>query len=467
MNDAELPATIAEASRRLAAKDVSPVELTKALLARIERLQPTLHAFVTVTPDRALADAVAAEAALLRGDAIGPLHGIPIGLKDIYDTAGIRTTCHSHRHVDRVPAADAESAARLRSAGTVLLGKLATHEFALGGPSHDLPFPVARNPWDPERFTGGSSSGSGAAVAAGLVLGATGSDTAGSIRTPSHFCGISGIKPTYGLVSRRGVVPLAFSLDHPGPLARTVEDCALLLQAMAGHDPHDPASAAVPVSDYRAALDGGVEGLRLGLVRHFYDGDDDASPAVKTAMAAAVQVFEGLGAVVEEVRLAPLQDYHACCMIILFGEALAIYGDDLRTRPEAFGEILHDRFLLGALIDAADYVQATRLRARLMDQSREVFGRYDALITASGWSAAPRIADVGKWALFQRPMLTAPFNVTGDPAVAVPCGFDGDLPLGLQVVAAPFADATALRVAHAYQTATEWHVRRPQLASAT
>lgn len=460
---ADLPPTLAEAAAALAAKTLSPVELTQSLLDRIDRLNPILHAYVEVTAERALADARAAEAALMAGHRIGPLHGIPIALKDIYDTGGIATTCHSHLLADNVPERDAVSVAKLRAAGTVLLGKLATHEFAFGGPSFDLPFPPARNPWDVERFTGGSSSGSGAAAAAGLALGTMGSDTAGSIRMPAHNCGIAGIKPTYGLVSRRGVAPLAYSLDHAGPMCRTVEDCAMLLQAVAGHDPGDPASAAVAVPDYRAALEGGVKGLRLGLVRHWYDGDDHASPAMKAAMDAAVQQFTDLGAIVEEVTLSPLQDYHACCFTLLLSEALAIHGDDLRSRPDTFGANVRARFTLAALVDGADYVQASRLRRILMAETRAAFASHDALITVGGWDVAPKIADVPEFAVLQRPLITAPFNVTGDPAVTVRCGMADGLPLSLQVATAPFRDDLALRIAHTYERSVPWSQHWPGL----
>src|SRR6516164_7331631 len=271
--------TIAEASRRIAARKLSPVELAKSHLDRIKRLDPALNAFLLVTAERALADAKAAEARQMSGGLRGPLDGIPIAHKDIYTTAGIRTTAHSRLLEHNVPNSDAHTVAKWADAGTVLLGKLATHEFAFGGPSFDLPWPPARNPWNTEHFTAGSSSGTGAAVAAGMILGGTGSDTGGSIRGPAALCGIAGIKPTYGRVSRAGVLPLSFSMDHTGPMAWTAEDCALLLQAMAGHDPADPASANRPVPDFTAGIRDGVKGLRVGVVRHFFETDAPVSPA--------------------------------------------------------------------------------------------------------------------------------------------------------------------------------------------
>src|SRR5579863_3362106 len=277
--------TIAEAARLIETRALSPVELVDSRLDRIARLDNRLNSFIRLTADEARAEARAAEAEIAAGRYRGPLHGIPIGLKDIYETKGVATTGHSKVMQDHVPQADAFSVARLRAAGAVVIGKLATHEFALGGPSFDLPWPPARNPWDTSRFTGGSSSGTGAAVAAGLVLGGTGSDTGGSIRGPAAYCGLAGIKPTYGLISRMGILPLAFSLDHAGPLAWNAEDCAILLQAIAGHDPADPGSANRPIPDYRAALGHDVKGLRIGLVRHFYERDNVANAATSNAIA--------------------------------------------------------------------------------------------------------------------------------------------------------------------------------------
>src|SRR5712664_2092612 len=309
--------TIAEAARLIERKELSPVELVDNRLDRIAKLDGKLNSFIRVLGEEARADARAAEVEIAAGKYRGPLHGIPIGLKDIYETAGVATTGHSKVMQDHVPKKDAFSVQRLREAGAIVMGKLATHEFALGGPSFDLPWPPARNPWDTSRFTGGSSSGTGAAVAAGLVLGGTGSDTGGSIRGPAAYCGLAGIKPTYGLISRMGILPLAFSLDHAGPMAWTAEDCGLLLQGMAGHDPEDPASISRPVPDYRAALRGAVKGLRIGLIRHFYERDNEANAATQAAIAAAVQTLEGLGCTVREVTLSPLADWAACGMAIM------------------------------------------------------------------------------------------------------------------------------------------------------
>jgi aspartyl-tRNA(Asn)/glutamyl-tRNA(Gln) amidotransferase subunit A len=317
--------TISEAARQIAARQISPVELTRACLDRIARIDPGLHSFLLVTEERAMADARASEERIMRDGPKGPLDGIPIGLKDIYNTAGIRTTGHSRLLADNVPSRDATAVARLAEAGTVLLGKLATHEFAMGGHAFDLPWPQPNNPWNVEHTTGGSSSGTSAAVAAGLILGGTGTETVGSICGPSALCGITGIKPTYGRVSRTGILPLAFTLDHPGSMAWTVEDCAILLQAMAGHDPSDPASDRRPVPDFRADLGNGVRGLRIGVVRHFFETDNSASPATRKGIDDALAWFATEGATVREVKLSPLEVYNACTLVILMAEAYAIH----------------------------------------------------------------------------------------------------------------------------------------------
>src|ERR1700722_8649786 len=299
--------TIAEAAALIATKKLSPVELTKACLARLHATEETIHAFVLPTEERALAEARAAEAAIMKDGPRGPMHGIPIGLKDIVDTAGIETTCGSKILAGNIPQRDAACADRLAKAGTVLMGKLTTHEFADGGPSFDLPKPPAQNPWNPEHFTAGSSSGTGAAVAAGVILCGIGTDTGGSIRGPAALCGIAGLKPTYGLGVGAGVAPAAYSLDHIGPMAWTAEDCAIMLQAIAGHDPRDPASANRPIPDYRAALNGDIKGVRVGVIRHFHETDYPVEPAVQAGIDNALEVFRSLGAIVSDVVLPPLR----------------------------------------------------------------------------------------------------------------------------------------------------------------
>jgi len=311
---------------------------------------------------------------------------------------------------------------------------------------------------------GGSSSGTGAAVAEELVLGGTGSDTGGSIRNPAAYCGLTGIKPTYGLVSRMGILPLAFSLDHAGPLAWTTEDCAILLQAMVGHDPYDPASANYSPPDYRAALQGSVKGLRVGLIRHFYERDNVANTATQQSIGEAAKVIENLGCNVHEVTLSPLADWAACGGVILNAEAYAIHEANLRTRFTDYGEIFRDRMVLAGLITGADYVQALRLRRELVDELDRAMIDLDLVMTAVVPSEAPRIDAGSKFATLDRPSLTMPFNVTGSPAISVCCGFgDSGLPLSLQIAGKRFADGTVLRLGHAYEQATPWRDRRPSL----
>jgi aspartyl-tRNA(Asn)/glutamyl-tRNA(Gln) amidotransferase subunit A len=462
MNGTEPLPTIAEAARLLAAREVSPVELAEAALRRAERLNPTLHAFIRLTPERALSDARAAEARHLAGEARGPLDGVPVAHKDIFETAGIPTTGHSRVLEHHVPARDAATVRQWAAAGAVSIGKLATHEFAWGGPSHDLPWPAARNPWNPARFTGGSSSGTGAAVAAGIIAAGTGSDTGGSIRMPAAFCGISGIKPTFGLCSRVGVLPLAHSLDTVGPLARTAEDCAILLQAMAGHDPEDPSSDRRPAPDLLSDLGGGVRGLRIGLVRHFFEEDMATGAAVAQAVDGAAEVFRALGAEVAELRLPALGEFNATAWLILMSEAYAVHEEWLRTRYRDYGEILRGRLAVASTVPAADYIAAQRRRRRLCATVAEAMRGCDLLLTAAQVSEAPPIEAVTKWASFEAPNFTTPFNLTGQPAVVVPAGFgEAGLPVGVQLVGRSFEDATVLRAAHAFQGATDWHARRP------
>ncbi len=373
--------TIAEASRLIAARKLSPVELTRAFLARIERLDPLLNAFILVTADKAMADARKAEGEIMAGGWRGPLHGVPIGLKDIYNTAGIATTGHSALFKAHVPAEDAVTTRLLAEAGTILLGKLSTWEFAIGGTSFDLPWPPARNPWNRDHDPGGSSSGTGAAVAAGLVMGGMGTDTGGSIRFPAAWCGIAGLKPTYGRVSRRGILPLSFSLDHGGPMCWTSEDCALMMQVLSGHDPGDPASADVPVPDFAGALSLDLKGLRIGVPRHFWETDAECGEETLAALEAALDVFRRLGAEVRDVTLAPFQDYGDAAALISRTEAYAIHEQYLTKTPELYGEIARQRIVLGALTRGTDYVNALRQRGALIRHLAEVMETVDLLVT--------------------------------------------------------------------------------------
>ncbi|MDT7952484.1 MAG: amidase [Acetobacteraceae bacterium] len=458
-------ATLADASRQIASRAISPVELATLCLERIAALDDRLNSFITVTPERALADAKAAEQRQTTGALLGPLDGIPIGHKDIYGTAGIATTAHSKLLQNWVPDTDATTVRRLREAGTVMLGKLATHEFAFGGPSFDLPWPPARNPWDPDHFTSGSSSGTGAAVAAGLVLGGTGSDTGGSVRGPAALCGIAGIKPTYGLCSRAGILPLSFSLDHAGPLAWTVEDCAMLLQAMAGHDPLDPASADGEVPNYTAGLGDGVRGLRVGIVRRWHERDRAVSPAVQQGIDRAAEVWREAGAVMRDVEMPSLFDYQAANFVIMTSEAFSLHEPWMRERFHDYGERLRSRMVFGGLFAATDYVQAQRFRRELCHATSEASRDLDLLLTAGAPGEAPRIDSVPKWDGLQQPGFAAPMNQTGWPAMCVPVGFgERGLPVAVQIIAKPFQEPLLFRAAHVIEGALSERSRRPALA---
>jgi aspartyl-tRNA(Asn)/glutamyl-tRNA(Gln) amidotransferase subunit A len=458
MSDDIAYATIRELGTRYRKREISPVEVTRAQLARIEKLDPSLHAFVTLTADRALADARAAETALSRGDE-SPLLGIPIAHKDIYMTRGIRTTGGSALFAEWIPDEESTVVRRWQEAGTVLLGKLITHEFAFGIQFPGHRFSAARNPWNLEHIPGGSSSGSGAALAAGLVTGATGSDTGGSIRGPAAFCGITGLKPTYGRASRAGVMTLSWTLDHTGPMARTVEDCAYLLQAMAGHDEADPASSTMPVDDYLTPLRRGVGGLRIGVPRNYFFEGVDAE--ILSAFEEAMETLRKLGAEVRDVRIPSL---HAApsFMLILVAEAFAYHERDLRERPELYGEVARERLLSGALVTASEYTQAQRIRSEICRETTEVLRDVDVLATpTTPKPATPFTVAYDPELGFPRSNM-APFNLTGLPTLALPCGFSAsELPLSLQLSGRPFEEATVLRVGHAYEKATAWHTRRP------
>jgi aspartyl-tRNA(Asn)/glutamyl-tRNA(Gln) amidotransferase subunit A len=455
--------TLTEAAQLISLRNLSPVEYTEGLLARIEALDPQLNAFITRTPDLAMEAAHSAEAEIARGNWRGPLHGIPFALKDIYDTAGILTSGHSRTCIDRVPNQDATTVARLKAAGAVLMGKLATHEFAHGGPSFDLPWPPARNPWNTGHFTGGSSSGSGAALAARLVPASLGSDTGGSIRGPAGLCGIAGLKPTYGLVSRAGVLPNSYSYDHCGPMARTSQDCALLLHAIAGHDPADPASSSRPVADFAKGIDGGVKGLRIGVVRHFWEKDLPVGAELSAALDEALKVLRELGASTEDVTMRPLQTYSDIKIVMAESELFSLHLSELIARAGAFGQDFRARSLAACLFTSEDYVRASRERRAVVEEMQPLYHRFDLLVTANG-SPAPRLDAHNPLAFWQRPNFTSPFNCTGGPALALLCGFSKDgLPLSLQIAGRPHEDALVLRAGHAYEMATGFFKRAPDL----
>jgi aspartyl-tRNA(Asn)/glutamyl-tRNA(Gln) amidotransferase subunit A len=455
MDTAEL--SIAAMGQALRDGSVTSEQLTRAALDRVAAKDSALHAFVLVTRERALADAHRADAELKASIDRGPFHGIPYALKDIYDTGGIRTTCHSKLRLSNVPAADSVVAAKLTEAGGVLLGKLATHEFALGGPSFDLPFPPARNPWRVEHVTGGSSSGSATAIAARMVRMAMGSDTGGSIRGPAAWCGLAGIKPTYGRVSRRGVFPLSWTLDHCGPLSRSVEDSAITLGILAGHDRADPASADVPVADYRATLNQGVSGLRIGMPRAFFQTAPAVTHDVLAGIARTADQLRAAGATVEDITLPDYALFAAAGRVIMMAEAYAIHASDMRTRLLDFGTITANRFVLGAAITAADYINALRARRELTDAVNAALSRCDALLTASALCTAPRFDAPVDALSSASPMQTIPFNVTGHPAMSVPTGLASDgLPIGVQIVGRPFDEAMVFRVSRAVEVLSGW-----------
>ena len=457
--------TIAQASDQIKAGKLSPVELTKAFLDRVRRLDNRLNSHLLVLEEQALADAAKAEAEIAGGGWRGPLHGIPIGLKDIYNTAGIPTTGHSALFKNHVPVEDAFTVSLLRKAGAVITGKLATWEFAIGGSSFDLPWPPARNPWDIALDPSGSSSGSAVAVAAGLCMGAMGSDTGGSIRGPAAWCGIAGHKPTYGLLSRRGILPLSFSLDHAGPMCWTSKDCALMMQVLAQHDPRDSGSASVPAVDYLAGMGDSLAGLRVGVVRHFFEKDLITDPETIAALETSVRALLDLGATVCDVTLSPFGTYADCGSLISRSEAYAIHQHWLRTSPEQYGAFGRHRLMAGAFILAADYINAQRERTRLVAELAETMKTVDVVIFPTARCPARPIGEDSMASGFQ-PFFNRAFNVTGSPALSICNGFsETGLPLALQIGGRPFEDALVLQVGDALERALGTRGRRPALTA--
>lgn len=446
--------TATEAARAIAARELSPVELVQALLARIERLDPRLNAFLSVDGDAALAAAQAAETEIAAGRTRGPLHGVPFAVKDIIDVAGLPTTGHSKILRDNIATADAITVSRLRAAGAIVLGKLSTHEFALGGPSFDLPWPPARNPWNTDHHPGGSSSGSGAGIAAGLFPLALGTDTGGSVRNPASCCGIVGLKPTYGLVSRRGVFPLSFTLDHVGPMTRTVADNALMLDVLAGHDPLDPGSARSGAGHYAAKLDTGVRGLRVGFVRHFHEIDQPADPEVTAALQHVARSLQMAGAELRDVTLPSLGEFAAVNRVILQSEAWAVHAQWLRERPGDYGQLTRRRLLAGAFYSAGDYVQAQRRRREMIAAVEAVLREVDVLLSASSMDPACRIDNPAEIERTYPRQARTPFNTTGHPALAMMAGLSkSGLPLSVQFAGRYFDEATLFQVARAWEQA--------------
>ena len=460
--------SLSAASDRIQKKSISPVELTQACLRNIERLNPKLNAFITVTAEAALAQARELEAEVQRGRWRGPLHGIPIALKDNIDTAGIRTTAASELFKGRVPSEDAEVVRRLRTAGAIVLGKTNLHEFAYGGTSTISYFGPVHNPWALDRIPGGSSGGSAAATAARLCFGALGTDTASSVRGPACYCGIVGFKPTYGRVSNRGVVPLSWTLDHVGPLCRTSQDAALMLGVIAGFDDMDPTSANTLVPDYSRAFRMQVSKLRLGIPRRpFFDNLD---PEIGKAVDAAIAVLRKLTASTHDAELLPTAiPFDQIFNDVRGIEAYAYHSRWLAESPEKYQAVTRQRILQNSAdIKASVYVQSRRQLELLRREIQKTFAAVDLLITPTMPLLQAKISDNvdatgdSKYPLGIRN--TAPFDVLGVPAISIPCGFTtSGLPIGLQIAGAPFAELTVLALAHAYEQATEWHRRMPPL----
>lgn len=451
---------ISEIAVRLRRREISPVEITRDCLSQIEKQNSALNAFITVMAESALAEARTAEAEIARGEWRGPLHGVPVALKDLIATAGVPTTSASALHKDRIPSEDADVVRRLRQAGAIIIGKTNLHEFAYGGSSLISYFGEMRNPWDVQRITGGSSGGSAGAVAAGMVGAAIGTDTAGSIREPAALCGCVGIKPTYGRVSSRGVFPLSPSLDHVGPLAASVMDAAIVLQAVAGYDPEDITTADVPVADFVGALREDAKQIRVGVPReHFFT---DLDPEVASAMEHALSGIETLVAEVRDVRLEVPTD-----RTVQAAESFAIHTESIAKSPELYQPETLRRIRTGEKVSAADYIAKRRQLEQERRRIAQAFADVDLLVTPTTPIPAPAIAELkanpdalrpAELALLRN---TRPFNVWGLPAMSVPCGFtQSGLPIGLQIAGPHWREDLVLRLAYAYEQATAWHKRR-------
>ena len=461
-----------EVSQLLRSRKVSPIDLTQECLRRIGQLNGKLNAFITITAESAVAGAKAAESEIQRGDWKGPLHGVPIALKDILDTAGVRTTAASGLFKDRIPIEDAEVVRRLKSAGAVILGKLNLHEFAYGGSSVVSYFGPVRNPWDPNFSAGGSSGGSAVAVAARLCYATIGTDTGGSIRQPASYCGIVGLKPTYGRVSAAGVVPLSWSLDHVGPMTRTTKDAALVLQVIAGYDPKDLATVDAPVSDFVTNLSDSTKSMRLGIPRAFFW--EKLDPEIGAAMETALGVLKKLTASVRTIAPLATDDSYKSWTepygAVFTAEAYAYHTDYIEKSPELYQAATLKRLRVGAEVSAAKYIQSRREMERIRRSLAIVFDNVDALITPTvripPFTIVDLQADIDAVRTKELAMRhnTRPINLTGLPSISVPCGFTRNgLPIGMQITGRPGDEVTVLRLAHAYEQATDWHQREPTL----
>jgi amidase len=461
--------SLTEVAELIERRELSPVELTRAVLERIEQLDAQLHSYLTVTPERALAAARAAEDEIGRGARRGPLHGVPIGVKDLCATRGVRTTCASGVLADHVPDRDATVVRRLEAAGAIIVGKHNLTEFALMGYHPTLPIP--RNPWDLSRDTGGSSSGAGVATAAGLCFAAIGTDTGGSIRMPSSWCGVVGLKPTYGRVSRAGVFALGASLDHVGPMARRVADAAVVLDAIAGFDPDDATTRRDPAAQCAAAIGADVRGVRIGWDERFVA--DGAQPEVVDAVRQAVRELEAQGAHLVEVELPPVDAALQSWTVLCAAEAAVAHAGTFPSRAADYGPTFRSFLEYAATLSARDYAAGHETRLLWNGGLRGVFERIDVLACPSSFMSAPPAAALdpylvfsGAFVPFMAPFMrfTAPFNYSGSPTLSVPCGFDADgMPYSLQLVGRHGDEALLCRIGHAYEEATDWHRRRPRL----
>ncbi len=454
--------TLSEASERIRQQDLSPVSYVQALLERIQAEDPHLRSFITVTSDIALEEAHIAEQEIKAGKWRGPLHGIPYGLKDIIDYAGVLTTAHSRLLERNIAREDAGAVKKLKAQGAILLGKLGTDEFACGGHSVDCPWPAPRNPWNPDYVTAGSSSGSAVAVAARLVPLSLGTDTNGSIRNPAARCGLVGMKPTYGRISRAGVIPLAPTMDHVGPITRTVRDNALALQALAGRDPSDPISSGQPAAEF-GQYTTDLRGVRVAIARNVYMDDPAADPEHIKGIEELAKVLADAGAVLSEVRIPSLSKYNLLSRLLLSMEAYAIHEPWLRAAPENYGTRCRERLLQGAVLTAADHARANQLRKRYCAEITGLLANADVLVTASGYDATPKVDDRESFLKTYERQVRMPFNITGHPALVLPTGFSSvtGMPLAAQIIGHHFDEATIYRVADVYEQLYPWHRKHP------
>lgn len=467
MSETELAyANISELAPRLASGEISPIDLTDVMLTRITRYNAVLNAYITVTEESARESAQAAASAIGAGNYLGPLHGIPIAIKDLFATCGVRTTFGSRVFADWVPDYDAAAVESLRDAGAILIGKTNMHELAYGTTSANAHYGPVRNPWNPACHPGGSSGGSAAAVAAGLACAAVGSDTGASVRQPAACCGIVGLKPTFGRVSKFGALPLAWSMDHVGPMARTVRDCALLLQVLAGYDGRDPGCVRREVPDFLVGLANDIRGCRIGVARDYFF--EDCEPDVVVAVEESLRVLRNLGASVEDIVLPDMRAVLAAGALTIAVEAASYHTADLRERPQAFSKELRATLELGGYYSGVQYVQAQRLRRKLSAQLHQATRGFDALAMPTSPVPATEIVNDPPGHVRLRSRNTLPFNFISLPAISVPCGFTkSGLPIGLQLVGQPFAEARVLQLAYAYEQAITGPARYPELERIT